>query len=171
MLPNNKDKKIDIMVYNPQQIKEVRLAKIMNILKANAGKVLSVEDIAYYVSLDTKTTRKYLRLLRNQYPNQIKYVKAGVKTYYVYQPNEKSMEEINKLINKKNIKTPKTIIALNVKDQALLERLQKVDIEVVLTKVLEELAKQKEDNLEDNIEDTLEDNLEDNLEDSLEDNQ
>jgi predicted transcriptional regulator len=162
----NKDKKIDVMVYNPQQIKEVRLAKIMNILKANATKILSVEDIAYYVGLDTKTTRKYLRLLRNQHPDQIKYVKAGVKTYYVYQPNEKSMEEISKLINKKNIKTPKTIIALNVKDQSLLERLQKVDLETVLTKVLEELAKQNEESLEDNIEDTLEDSIEDNLEDN-----
>jgi predicted transcriptional regulator len=179
--PNNqpsKDKKVEIMVFNPQQIKQVRLTKILNVLKAHQGKVLSVEEIAYYVGLDTKTTRKYLRLLRNMYPNDIKWVKSGVKTYYVYKPNEKSMEELSKLVNKKNFKAPKTIIALNVKDMELLERLQHVDVEALIRKLLEELAKTKEANvkeaneanveepIEDNIEDTIEDNIEDSLEDS-----
>jgi predicted transcriptional regulator len=171
----NKDKKIDIMVYNPQQIKEVRLSKILSILKAHQGKVLSVEDIAYYTGLDPKTTRKYLRQLRSMYPNDIKWVKSGVKTYYVYKPTEKSMEELNKLINKKNFKAPKTIIALNIKDQDLLHQLQNVDVEVLIRKLLEELAKSKEANVkeakEESLEDNVEESLEDDIEDSLEDNQ
>jgi predicted transcriptional regulator len=175
----NKDKKVEIMVYNPQQIKQMRLAKILNVLKAHQGKVLSVEEIAYYVGLDTKTTRKYLRLLRNMYPNDIKWVKSGVKTYYVYKPNEKSMEELSRLINKKNFKAPKTIIALNIKDQDLLQQLQNVDVEALIRKLLEELSKAKVkeakeanvESLEDTIGDTIEDNLEDNIEDSLEESQ
>jgi predicted transcriptional regulator len=169
--PPNKDKKIDIMVYNPQQIKEVRLSKILSILKAHQGKVLSVEDIAYYTGLDPKTTRKYLRQLRNMYPNDIKWVKSGVKTYYVYKPTEKSMEEINKLINKKNFRAPKTIIALNIKDQDLLQQLQNVDVEALMRKLIEELAKAKANEAKEANEEPLEDNIDEDIEDNLEDNQ
>jgi predicted transcriptional regulator len=140
------EKKINIEVFNPRDIKQARLNKIMNVLKAHTNKPLSVDDIAYYVGLDPKTTRKYLRLLRAQYANDIVVVKDGVKTIYIYKPTKEALEELTLRLNKRLPKPQKALISIDIKDSELLKDLEDVDIEDILKEVINKLKSKKTSN-------------------------
>jgi predicted transcriptional regulator len=154
MIPNmnqpnktpNKDRKINIEVYNPRDIKTARLNKIMNVLRANANKPLYVEEIAYYVGLDPKTTRKYLRLLRTQYPNDIVVVKDGVKTIYIYKPSKETLEDLTLKLNKRLPRPQKALVTIDIQDSELLKDLEGVDIEDVIKEVINQLRAKKRGN-------------------------
>jgi predicted transcriptional regulator len=146
MNQSNKDKKINIEVFNPKDIKTARLNKIMNILKANVNRPLNVEDIAYYVNLDPKTTRKYLRMLRSMYPNDIVVVKDGVKTIYIYKPTKETLEDLTLKLNKRLPRPQKALVTVNIQDSELLKDLEDVDIEDVLKEVINQLKSKKKAN-------------------------
>jgi len=140
------DKKVSIEVFNPKDIKQARLNKIMNVLKANANKPLYVEEIAYYVGLDPKTTRKYLRMLRSMYANDIVVVKDGVKTIYIYKPTRETLEDLTLKLNKKLPRPQKALVTINIQDAELLKELEDVDIEDVLREVINQLRAKKKGN-------------------------
>jgi predicted transcriptional regulator len=142
----DKGKKVNIEVYNPKDIKQARLAKIMNVLKANQNKPLYVEDIAYYVGLDPKTTRKYLRLLRSTYPNDIVVVKDGVKTIYIYKPTKEALEDLTLRLNRRLPRPQKALITIDIQDSELLKDLEGVDLEDVLKEVINKLKAKKTSN-------------------------
>jgi predicted transcriptional regulator len=144
--PPNKDKKINIEVFNPKDIKTARLNKIMNVLKANANKPLYVEDIAYYVGLDPKTTRKYLRMLRSMYPNDIVVVKDGVKTIYIYKPTKEVLEDLTLKLNRKLPRPQKALVTIDIQDSELLKDLGDVDLEDVIKEVINQLKAKKKGN-------------------------
>jgi predicted DNA-binding transcriptional regulator YafY len=146
MIPPVKDKKVSVEVFNPKDIKTARLNKIMNVLKANQGKPLYVEEIAYYVGLDPKTTRKYLRLLRAQYPNDIVVVKDGVKTVYLYKPSKEALEELTLKLNRKLPRPQKALVTINVQDAELLKELEDVDLEDLLKELISHLKAKKKGN-------------------------
>jgi predicted transcriptional regulator len=146
----NKDKGIRIEVYNPKDIKTARLNKIMNVLKANANKPLYVEDIAYYVGLDPKTTRKYLRLLRAQYPNDIVVVKDGVKTIYIYKPTKEALEDLTLRLNRRLPKPQKALISIDIQDSELLKDLEDVDVEELLKELINKVKSKKRSNQQPN---------------------
>ena len=150
MLPTNKTpdkgKKINIEVFNPKDIKTARLNKIMNILKANQGKPLYVEEIAYYANLDPKTCRKYLRMLRSMYPNDIVVVKDGVKTIYLYKPTKETLEDLTLRLNRRLPKPQRALVTLDIQDAELLKDLEDVDIEDLLKEVVERLKAKKKGN-------------------------
>jgi hypothetical protein len=118
----------------------------MNILKGNANRPLSVDDIAYYANLDPKTTRKYLRLLRAQYPNDIAVIKDGVKTIYIYKPTKETLEDLTLRLNKRLPKPQKALISIDIKDSELLKDLEGVDIEDILREVVTQLKSKKKSN-------------------------
>jgi hypothetical protein len=142
----NKDRRINIEVFNPRDIKMARLNKIMNVLKANQGKPLYVEDIAYYTGLDPKTTRKYLRLLRTQYPNDIVVVKDGVKTIYIYKPTKEVLEDLTLKLNRRLPKPQKALVTIDIQDSELLKDLEDVDLEDVIKEVINQLKAKKKGN-------------------------
>jgi hypothetical protein len=118
----------------------------MNILKGNANRPLSVDDIAYYANLDTKTTRKYLRLLRAQYPNDIVFVKDGVKTIYIYKPTKETLEDLTLKLNKRLPKPQKALLSINIQDSELLKDLEDIDLEDILKEVINQLKTRKKTN-------------------------
>jgi predicted transcriptional regulator len=140
------EKKINIEVFNPRDIKTQRLNKIMNILKGNANRPLNVEDIAYYANLDPKTTRKYLRLLRSMYPNDIVVVKDGVKTIYIYKPTKETLEDLTLKLNRRLPKPQKALISIDIKDSELLKDLEHINIEDILKEVVNQLKAKKKSN-------------------------
>ena len=144
--PPNKNKKVSVEIYNPRDIKNARLNKIMNILKANQGKLLYVEEIAYYANLDPKTCRKYLRLLRAQYPNDIVVVKDGVKTIYIYRPTKEALEELTLKLNRKLPRPQKALLTIDVQDAELLKDLEDVNLEDVLKELINQLKAKKKGN-------------------------
>ena len=150
MLPTanqpNKNKKVSIEVFNPRDIKNARLNKILNVLRANVNKPLYVEEIAYYVGLDTKTTRKYLRMLRAQYANDIVVVKDGVKTIYIYKPTKETLEDLTLKLNRRLPKPQKALVTIDIQDAELLKDLEDVNIEDVLKEVVERLKAKKKGN-------------------------
>jgi predicted DNA-binding transcriptional regulator YafY len=137
------DSKVAITVFNPKEIKDKRVNAILNVLKAYENKPLTVEEIAYYTNLDSKTARKYLRLLRSQYPSDIVYLKTGVKLFYVYKPTKETLEELTLKVNKRSPKPRKALISLDIGDAELLQDLKDVDVKEVLKKVVDEIKRQK----------------------------
>jgi uncharacterized protein related to proFAR isomerase len=142
----DKGKRVSIEVFNPKDIKNARLNKIMNVLKANVNKPLYVEEIAYYVGLDPKSTRKYLRLLRAQYPNDIVVVKDGVKTIYIYKPTKETLEELTLRLNRRLPKPQRALVSIDIQDSELLKELEGVDIEDLLKEVINQLKAKKKGN-------------------------
>jgi predicted transcriptional regulator len=140
------DRKVSIEVFNPKDIKQARLNKILNILKANANKPLYVEEIAYYANLDAKTTRKYLRMLRSMYPNDIVVVKDGVKTVYLYKPTKETLEDLTLKLNRRLPKPQKALITIDIQDAELLKELENVDLEDVLRELINSLKAKKKGN-------------------------
>ena len=140
------EQKVVVSVFNPMQIKESRINAIFNVLKAYENKPITVEEIAYYTNLDTKTVRKYLRLLRSQYPSDIAYLKTSTKLVYVYKPTKETLEELALKVNKKTSKPRKALVSLDINDAELLQELEGMDVKELIKRVAEEIKRQKNTN-------------------------
>jgi predicted type IV restriction endonuclease len=86
-----------------QTVKEQRLKRLLEILSKYVNRELSVKEIATYMHLTEKQTRKYLRLLRKELGNDLVFYKRGQILIYIYKPTQETLEKVKKIheINKK----------------------------------------------------------------------
>jgi predicted type IV restriction endonuclease len=73
-----------------QTVKEQRLKRLLEILSKYVNRELSVKEIAGYMKLTEKQTRKYLRILRKELGNDLVFYKKGQILFYIYKPSQET---------------------------------------------------------------------------------
>jgi malonyl CoA-acyl carrier protein transacylase len=71
-------------------------SRVLEVLKANVGKELSVKEIAVAVNVNERSLRRVLRKLRNAMPDKLAFFKAGAKTTYIYGGTPEQIEQAKK---------------------------------------------------------------------------
>jgi response regulator of citrate/malate metabolism len=90
-------------------VKEQRLQQLLEIFKSHEGKELEVKEIAEHMGMDPKKTRKYLRMLRAQMPNEIFFIKTSQSLVYVYKPTPETIQKLQNAVKEKEEKKRKKV--------------------------------------------------------------